>query len=150
MTSVSVTVTNTRTNTLETFSIRKDLERALNLNEEEIGEQEADISMMLYVKDRYNISGSAYHELASLCRQMPRHYRLKERIAELNSKWSIQPTPEGTVGVQQAFEERLRMCLERLVSILVLVCREITKSGTVLLLKSCFAFDVVFQTTNSL
>ena len=151
LTPVSVTVMNTRTNALETFSIRKDLERALNLNEEEIGEQEADVvSMMLYVKDRYNISGSAYHELASLCRQMPRHYRLKERIAELNSKWSIQPTPEGTVGVQQAFEERLRMCLERLVSILVLVCREITKSGTVLLLKSCFAFDVVFQTTNSL
>ena len=100
------------------------------MNEEEIGEQEADVvSMMLYVKDRYNISGSAYHELASLCRQMPRHYRLKERIAELNLKWSIQPTPEGTVGVQQSFEERLRMCLERLVSILVLVCREITKSS---------------------
>ena len=100
LTPVSVTVMNTRTNVLKTFSIRKDLERALNLNEEEIGEQEADVSMMLYVKDRYNISGSAYHELASLCRQMPQHYRLKERIAELNSKWSIQPTPEGTVGVQ--------------------------------------------------
>ena len=128
LTPVSVTVMNTRTNALETFSIRKDLERALNLNEEEIREQEADVvSMMLYVKDRYNISGSAYHELASLCRQMPRHYRLKERIAELNSKWSIQPTPEGTVGVQQSFEERLRMCLERLVSILALVCREVTK-----------------------
>ena len=70
LTPVSVTVMNTRTNALETFSIRKDLERALNLNEEEIGEQEADVvSMMLYVKDRYNISGSAYHELASLCRQ---------------------------------------------------------------------------------
>ena len=127
LTPVSVTVMNTRTNALETFSIRKDLERALNLNEEEIGEQEADVvSMMLYVKDRYNISGSAYHELASLCRQMPRHYRLKERIAELNSKWSIQPTP-----VQQSFEERLRMCLGRLVSTLVIVCREITKRGRV-------------------
>ena len=55
------------------------------------------------------------------------HYRLKERIAELNSKWSIQPMPEGTVGVQQSFEEHLRMCLERLVSVLTLVCREITK-----------------------
>ena len=97
-------VMNTRTNVLETFSIRKDLERALSLNEE-IGEQEADVvSMMLYVKDRYNISGSAYHELASLCRQMPRHYRLKERIAELNSKWSIQPMPERTSGVQQSLK----------------------------------------------
>ena len=100
-------------NTLETISIREDLERALNLNGEQIGEQEADVvSMMLYVKDSCNLSGSAYHELASLCRHMPQHYRLKEKIAELNSKWSIQPTPEGTVGVQQSFEERLRMCLE--------------------------------------
>lgn len=72
--------------------------------------------MMLYVKDEYNISGSAYHELASLCREMPRHYRLKERIAELNSKWNIVPTPEGTIGVQQRLQERLTACLERLVS----------------------------------
>ena len=72
--------------------------------------------MMLYVKDKYNISGSAYHELASLCREMPRHYRLKQRITELNSKWNIIPTPEGTVRVQQRLQERLTACLERLVS----------------------------------
>ena len=89
----------------------------MQLNGEELGEQEADlVSMMLYVKDKYNISGSAYHELASLCREMPRHYRLKQRIAELNSKWNIVPTPEGTVGVQQRLQERLTACLERLVS----------------------------------
>ena len=37
LTPVSVTTVNTRTNALETFFIGKDLERALNLNEEEIG-----------------------------------------------------------------------------------------------------------------
>ena len=114
---VSVTVLNMETNEIEKLSIRKDLEVALNLSGEQIGEQEADlVSMMLYVKDRYNISGSAYHEMASLCREMPRHYRLKDRIAELNSNWNIVPTPEGTVGVQQSLQERLTLCLERLVS----------------------------------
>lgn len=40
-------------------------------------EQERDIvSMMLYVKDRY---GSAYHEMAKLCRDMPRHYKVKQK-----------------------------------------------------------------------
>ena len=112
-----MTVLNTETNEIEKLSIRKDLEVALNLSGEQIGEQEADlVSMMLYVKDRYNISGSAYHEMASLCRKMPRHYRLKDRIAELNSNWNIVPTPEGTVGVQQSLQERLTLCLERLVS----------------------------------
>ena len=112
-----MTVFNTETEKLENITVRKDLETALQLNGEELGEQEADlVSMMLHVKDKYNISGSAYHELASLCREMPRHYRLKQRIAELNSKWNIVPTPEGTVGVQQRLQERLTACLERLVS----------------------------------
>ena len=79
LTPVSVTVFNTETEKLENITVRKDLETALQLNGEELGEQEADlVSMMLYVKDKYNISGSAYHELASLCREMPRHYRLKQ------------------------------------------------------------------------
>lgn len=80
------------------------------------------VSMMLYIKDRYNISGQAYHEMASLCREMPRHYRLKEKIAALNSKWNIHPTPEGTVGVQQRIAECLHDCIERLVSIPMQVC----------------------------
>ena len=117
LTPVSVTVFNEETKELENITVRKDLENALQLNGEELGEQEADlVSMMLYVKDKYNISGSAYHELASLCREMPRHYRLKERIAELNSKWNIVPTPEGMIGVQQRLQERLSACVERLVS----------------------------------
>ena len=120
---VSVTVMNTQTNKVESLSIRKDIEEALNIQGEEISERDANlVSMMLYVKDRYNISGSAYHELASLCQEMPRHYRLKERIATLNSKWNIKPTPEGTVGVQQSLQECMTACIERLVSESVPVC----------------------------
>lgn len=120
---VSVTLMNNDTHELTRVTIREDIENALGLQSgEELTEKDADIvSMMLYIKDRYNISGSAYHELASLCHQMPRHYRLKDRISELNSKWRIVPTPEGTVCVQQSFEERLRTCLERMVSSITVV-----------------------------
>ena len=45
-----------------------------------------------------------------------RHYRLKEKIFQLNKNRNISPTPEGTVGVQQSLEERLVMCVERLVT----------------------------------
>ena len=73
------------------------------------------INMMLYIKDRYNVSGSAYHEMAQLCDKMPRHYKLKERIAELNHLWDIHPTPNGTCGVQQSLKQRLKSCIENLV-----------------------------------
>ena len=67
------------------------------------------INMMLYVKDWYNISGDAYHELTSICKGLPRHYKIKERIAELNQQWNIKSTPFGTVGLQQSLWKRLHM-----------------------------------------
>ena len=85
--------------------------------DETISEEQANIvNMLLYVKDRHNVSGDAYHEMAQLCKAMPRHYKLKQRITELNRLWNIQPTPEGTCGVQQSLEERLKYCLQHLVS----------------------------------
>ena len=103
---------------LQTIWMKKDLEQALNLDGEELSEDDVDlVSMMLYVKDRYNVSGSTHHEMASLCSGMPRHYCLKEKISELNKNWKISPTPEGTVGVQQSLEEHLAMCVQWLVSV---------------------------------
>ena len=105
------------------ITLRKDFEQALNLSGEQMSDEDADmISMMLYGKDKYNISGSKYHEMASLCKQMPRHYKLKQRIAELNSKWNFKPTPAGTIGVQQPISERLANCLQHLVCVSI-VCR---------------------------
>ena len=59
------------------------------------------VNMMLCIKDSYNVSGNAFHEFARLTKEMPRHYRLKKRISELNSLWKIVPTPD-TSGVQQS------------------------------------------------
>lgn len=51
------------------------------------------ITMALYIKDRYSISGQAYHEMARIIfKQMPRHYKLKQHITELNSMWNIPDT----------------------------------------------------------
>jgi len=70
---------------------------------------------MLYIKDRFDVSGRAYHEMAKVCKEMPRHYKLKNRIVELNKLWNIRPTPNGTHGVQQSLQERLEVRAKRLV-----------------------------------
>ena len=48
------------------------------------------------------ISGEAYHELASICKVLPQHYEIKQRITELNRLWNIKPTQHGTIGLQQS------------------------------------------------
>ena len=125
-------LTNSKTGEME--------EIVLEHEEATMEDEQADVdrlNMTLYLKDRHNISGimlltthtvelsiiilfichvgSAYHELAQLFKGMPRHYKLKKRISELNAKWNIFPTPEGTIGVQQSLEERLRFCVHNLV-----------------------------------
>ena len=55
--------------------------------------------------------------MAQLFKGMPRHYKLKERIAELNKLWEIRPTPPGTTGIQQLLQKRLKFGLENLLSI---------------------------------
>lgn len=74
------------------------------------------INMLVYVKDAYNVSGQAYHELTQICQSMPRHYHLKRRIKELNSLWKIWPTPHNTCGVQQSLKDRLTERTRALVS----------------------------------
>ena len=71
--------------------------------------------MMLYVKDYHNVSHAAYHELTQVCAQMPRQYKIKDRIAELNKLWNIKPLPNEIEGVQQPLESRLRIRIEHLV-----------------------------------
>lgn len=82
---------------------------------DELTEENIDIlNMILLIKDQYNISSSAYHELTQICKALPRTYRVKERIKELNSHWNIRPTPHGTVGFQQSLEDRLRIRVQKL------------------------------------
>ncbi len=107
-------VLNLKTNKRETIQL-KSLEEALYLDGEQLDEENPDIvSMMLYVKDRFNVSGSAYHDMANVCRQMPGHYTLQRRINELNKLWDINPTPNGVIGVQQSLHDRLILRVKHL------------------------------------
>ena len=36
------------------------------------------VNMMLFVKDKYNVSGQAYHEMRKACKQIPTHYKVKK------------------------------------------------------------------------
>ena len=66
LTPVQLVVMNNETKCTENIILRKDLESALNVSGQHVGDNDADmVSMMLYVKDKYNISGGAYHEMAS-------------------------------------------------------------------------------------
>ena len=83
------------------------IESVLGVEEGSVDDEQRDvISMMVYVKDRYSVSGSAYHEMAKFCREMPRYYKLQGRIKALNSFWNIKPTPNGVSGVRTAVVER--------------------------------------------
>ncbi len=101
---------------VEVKNVQTGLVEIIELNSEEVFGQDAEsirveqlqtINMMLFIKDKFNVSGRAYHELAKVCKSMPRHYKLQQRTRELNAQWNIWPTPNGTCGVQQSLAERL-------------------------------------------
>ena len=62
--------------------------------------------LALYVKDRFGLSDTAYHELAMICEQLPRLSKLKKLAKNLNSQWEIKPCPENS-GIQQSLKLRL-------------------------------------------
>ena len=38
--------------------------------------------LMLYIKDRFGVSHTAYHEMAKVCKQLPRQCQLQKKIKE--------------------------------------------------------------------
>ena len=98
-------VLNTKSGDVETIVLNE--ERCQEIfGQDNITDDELDmINMLLFVKDKYDVSGRAYHEFASIYKQLPRHYKLKRRISELNELWNIKPTPNNTCGVQQSLED---------------------------------------------
>lgn len=99
---MSVSAVNMYTGKTELIGLRNEALAELFRYEDEMNDNNVDvIDMTLYVKDWYNVSHYAYHELAN-CKEMPRQYRIKQRISELNSHWNIRLTPNDTHGVQQS------------------------------------------------
>ncbi len=108
---ISVQVKNIETGEIETISLPAHESQHVLGPPDHISDGSLDtLNMLLYVKDPYNISGSPYHELASICKGLPKHYTIKQRIRELNRKWNIQSTHNGIVGVQLSLEDG-RLCV---------------------------------------
>lgn len=102
-----IEVKNLRTGSIEAVELNN--EDVFGLNVETVSEEQLQLlNMMFFIKDKCNVSSRAYQELAKVYKFMPRYYKIQERIAELITLWQIKPTPNGTCGVQQSLEGRLR------------------------------------------
>ena len=78
-------------------------------------ENEASISeKILYIKEKFGISDSAYHELSMVYHDLSRSHHLKKMASELNTKCEINLCPNGK-GVQQSIQSRLRERLNVLI-----------------------------------
>jgi len=113
-TSLQIEIKNNRTGKLETFVLQEDLEVMFGPDAGSATDSDLDLISMMYVKDKYDVSGNAYHEMSRLCKGLPRSYKIKQRISELNKLWNIFPTPNGICGVQQSLEEWLRVRISEL------------------------------------
>ena len=68
----------------------------------------------LYVKDQFSLSDSAWREISQLSPALPSLCKLKELTGELNSHFTIQPSPNGHTGVQQSFKSSLLYRVQQL------------------------------------
>ena len=73
-----------------------------------------ELNLMLYVKEKFGVSNQAYHEMSIACKSLPRSWKLKDRVKEMNNKWNIRLTPSGN-GVQQSISDRLLVELKALI-----------------------------------
>lgn len=101
---LKVVVRNKQTDATETLQIGShESEHLLGQTGDSVTSDKLDmLNMILFVKDRCNVSGEAYHQLARICKELPRHWKLKRRIQELNSvenlpdsKWNYRRSAEA-------------------------------------------------------
>lgn len=68
----------------------------------------------MYLKDKFNISNEAWHELAMKANDVPKMYGMKKRISQLNSRWNLKPIPGDAEGVQIGFQDSLKENVQKL------------------------------------
>ncbi|CAH3115052.1 unnamed protein product [Pocillopora meandrina] len=109
-------VLNTETNQYETFNLVGEGELPFTESDPKALDNDDidNINMWLYLKDKFNISNEAWHEIAIKANGLPNTYSIKKRINELNSKWNLKPTPGDAEGVQLGFAESLQEHIVRL------------------------------------
>lgn len=97
-------------------------------DEKEISQCEVDdMNMWLYIKDKFNISNEAWHEVAMKSKDPPCLNKMLKHMKGLNNKWNIQPTPGEAEGVQISFKESVVEQIRRLKAKGVLQAEEMIK-----------------------
>ena len=93
------------TDTQETFQVACHQETE---TDESLNEKQHTVKKVLFVKERFNISNQAYHEM-SMITDLPSSYSLSKTAKELDARCILRCTPGKTEGVQQSITERLRV-----------------------------------------
>ena len=108
-------VYNYETNSYEILNLSEGCEIDSELEKKEVLDKKDsdELNMMLYVKKKFGISNQAYYDMSMVCNSMPRSWKIKDRIKQLNEKWDIRPTPGGN-GMQQSIRDRLLVRLKYL------------------------------------
>ena len=95
------------TDTQETFQVACGRHQETE-TDESLNEKQHTVKKVLFVKERFNISHQAYHEM-SMITDLPSSYSLSKTAKELDAQCILQCTPGKTEGVQQSITERLRV-----------------------------------------
>lgn len=80
-----------------------------------VPERKNDIHSTLYIKDKYSISDTGYHELSMLS-DLPSSKQVKKLKYTLNSHYSIKKAPADIIRVQQSLKERLIPCITNIIN----------------------------------
>ena len=90
---------------------------SLGKSKEELTPENKDaiVKQTLYVKERFNVSDKAYHELSMIHPSLPCWSTINKVAKNINSCCDIYPTPGPILGVQQS----LKKCLTTRLQILV-------------------------------
>lgn len=70
-------------------------------------EEECSVERALFIKDKFNISRRAYHELAQSCHILPSQSVLSKQVKELNKTFEVMEIDGKYTGVYQSITERL-------------------------------------------
>ena len=73
-----------------------------------------DLNLWIYIKDKFNISHEAWHELAMKSKDMPCKYQVCKHLHELNKNWDLTAVPGDADSVQISFCKSLNEQITRL------------------------------------
>lgn len=106
----SITLVHNETNDVEILDVAKG---TYSKGDDNSGQEDCSLEMVMYVKERFGLLNAAYHEMSMVCKNLPRSWKMKDFVQCLNSLWEIKPCPES-YGMQQSLESRLTVHVRHL------------------------------------